>query len=210
MCAILLRKSVMSGLADGDSQSALSLLQPHTKQAVKAELLACIQNETVRDIRKKVCDAVGQLGVNTLTENIADWPELLPFMLQATRSGDANMHEAALVIFSALSDFIASKLKTCDAPPPRATTARPGLPGPGPSPTDARTRKRDAMPRVCCAGTTQRCSRSSATRCRRTSRCWCARPARCAYARGGKGGGREGKGREGQEGGVAAACAFWN
>tara|TARA_B110001452_G_C15146284_1_gene399034 strand:- start:185 stop:790 length:606 start_codon:yes stop_codon:yes gene_type:complete len=177
MCAILLRKSVMSGLADGDSQSALSLLQPHTKQAVKAQLLQCISNETERDIRKKVCDAVGQLGVNTLTENIADWPELLPFMLQATRSGDANMHEASLVIFSALSDFIASKLKTCDAPPPR-TASRAQLPRPGSSPPpDARTRPRDAPRLVCCAGTTRRCSRSSATRCRRTSRCRCTRPA---------------------------------
>jgi len=113
MCAVLLRKSVMqAGTSEaGEASSSLARLSVQTKQVVKSELLACIQGETERHIRKKICDADGQLGVNVLTENIADWPELMPFMLEATRSGNPSMHEAALIIFSALSEFIAEKLK---------------------------------------------------------------------------------------------------
>ena len=124
MCAVLLRKAVMQGgtTESGEATSSLARLSAQAKQVVKSELLACIVSETERHIRKKICDAVGQLGVNVLTENIADWPELMPFMLEATRSGNPSMHEAALIIFSALSEFIAEKLKAC-APPARADTA---------------------------------------------------------------------------------------
>lgn len=80
------------------------------QQELKDNLLKCIQVEPERSIRKKACDAVGQLGITLLNEDQGAWPELLPFMLGATRSGDVNMHEAALIIFNALSDFIAGLL----------------------------------------------------------------------------------------------------
>lgn len=76
-------------------------------QELKENLLRCIETEPERAIRKKACDAVGQLGITLLNQDPASWPELLPFMLNATRSGNVHMHEAALVIFNALSDFIA-------------------------------------------------------------------------------------------------------
>jgi hypothetical protein len=115
MCALLLRKQAMQpGAADasGQASSSLARLSPQARQMVKSELLACIEAETERSIRKKVCDAVGQFGVSELSANIASWPELLPFMLQASTSGHAAMQEAALLIFSALSDFIAEHLKS--------------------------------------------------------------------------------------------------
>ena len=87
-------------------------MAPHLSihaQELKTGLLQCIEAEPERIIRKKVCDAVGQLGITLLNEDQGAWPELLPFMLGATRSGNVNMHESALVIFNALSDFIAGR-----------------------------------------------------------------------------------------------------
>ena len=79
MCALLLRKQAMQpGAADasGQASSSLARLSPQARQMVKSELLACIEAETERSIRKKVCDAVGQFGVSELSANIASWPEL--------------------------------------------------------------------------------------------------------------------------------------
>ena len=110
LCAVLLRKSVMQS-ASAAGSSLIKSLSPPVGDTMKKELLACIQNEPARHIRKKVCDAVGQLGINLLTDDMNSWPELLPFMLQGTRSGDVNMHEAALVIFNALAEFMCERMK---------------------------------------------------------------------------------------------------
>ena len=171
MCAVLLRKAAMQGgtTESGEATSSLARLSAQAKQVVKSELLACIVSETERHIRKKICDAVGQLGVNVLTENIADWPELMPFMLEATRSGNPSMHEAALIIFSALSEFIAEKLKAC-APPATAHAAAVAHTPPRSRRCTAAPPQRPAARR---AGTTRRCSTSSGCRCRRSSRCPC-------------------------------------
>jgi hypothetical protein len=105
-----LRKSVMACATQAQG-SLISLLSPAVGQALKSHLLACIQSEPKKHIRKKVCDAVGQLGINLLNADQQNgWPELLPFMLQGTRSGDANMHEASLTIFNALADFMCEKM----------------------------------------------------------------------------------------------------
>ena len=96
----------LSALAEVSLSRAVAVAQ-----ALKSELLACIEAEPERGIRKKACDAVGQLGVTLLNEDPNSWPELLPFMLGAAQSGNVNMHEASLVIFNALSDFIAEKMK---------------------------------------------------------------------------------------------------
>uniref|UniRef100_A0A7S3C1U5 TOG domain-containing protein n=1 Tax=Haptolina ericina TaxID=156174 RepID=A0A7S3C1U5_9EUKA len=116
LCAVLIRKHVMSTIqrdANGQQTSitVLQTLEPEIRQELKTGLLQCIEAEPERIIRKKVCDAVGQLGITLLNEDQGAWPELLPFMLGATRSGNVNMHESALVIFNALSDFIAEKMK---------------------------------------------------------------------------------------------------
>ena len=113
MCAVLLRKAVMQGgtTESGEATSSLARLSAQAKQVVKSELLACIVSETERHIRKKICDAVGQLGISVLSDDMQAWPELLPFMLGATRSGNVPMHEAALTIFNAFSEFISEKMQ---------------------------------------------------------------------------------------------------
>lgn len=107
MCALLLRKTIMH------SSDLMQKVAPQTGQTLKQQLLECIQIESQRSIRKKVCDAVGQLGIILLEADFANgWPELLPFMLQSTKSGNVNMHEAALSIFNALSDFMCDKSRS--------------------------------------------------------------------------------------------------
>lgn len=108
MSALLLRKAVMQSSSE-PGQSLITQLSAPVANTLKTQLLECIQLEPQRAIRKKVCDAVGQLGINLLSADMQAWPELLPFMLQATKSGNANMHEAALTIFNALSEFMCHK-----------------------------------------------------------------------------------------------------
>ena len=95
---MLLRKTVMASATTAGGGSLIKSLSAEVAETLKKELLLCIEAEPQRNIRKKVCDAVGQLGINLLNENLNGWPELLPFMLQATRSGNVNMHEASLTI----------------------------------------------------------------------------------------------------------------
>lgn len=107
LCAVLLRKAVMQSSQSQPGQSLISILSPAVAEAVKKELLECIQAEPQRNIRKKVCDAVGQLANSLMNTNPQAWPALFPFMLASTTGGNANMHEAALAIFNACAEFIA-------------------------------------------------------------------------------------------------------
>uniref|UniRef100_A0A7S0LEM7 TOG domain-containing protein n=1 Tax=Coccolithus braarudii TaxID=221442 RepID=A0A7S0LEM7_9EUKA len=102
MCALLLRKTVMQQI-DGQTCS------PEVMKQVKNQLLICIQNEPQRNIQKKVCDAVGQLAVKQLNDDLNAWPELGPFILGATGGSNPQLHEAAFTILNALAEFIAEK-----------------------------------------------------------------------------------------------------
>jgi len=118
MCAVLLRKFAASlGSSDSNKPDAQPPLSAAGEAHFKQELLACMQSEQVRHIRKKVCDAVGQYGVSLLSKNLAAWPDLLAFLVQSVglradgsviaEGSDPNLHEAALLIFSALAELIA-------------------------------------------------------------------------------------------------------
>lgn len=109
LSAVLLRKEIMRLLSH--EGSGAMVLSPATKELLKRELLACIEQEPQRSVRKKVSDVVGQLGINVMSKDPAGWPELLPFMLGATRSGNVQLHEAALTIFNSLSEFIAERMQ---------------------------------------------------------------------------------------------------
>ena len=111
LCAVLLRKTVMQGLQSQEN-SLIKALSPPVLDAFKKELLECIKQEPQRNIRKKVCDAVGQLGIKVMSDNMQAWPELFEFMFSATKSGNVNMHEAALSIFNAFSEFMAEKMQS--------------------------------------------------------------------------------------------------
>lgn len=108
LSAVLLRKEIMRLLSNDGKGMVLSAA---LKELLKRELLMCIEAEPSRSIRKKVSDVVGQLGISIMSNEPAGWPELLPFMLQATKSTNVQLHEAALTIFNSLSEFIASHMQ---------------------------------------------------------------------------------------------------
>lgn len=106
MCAVLLRRTV-SALAPNGANGAklVSRLSPPVLASFKQELLSAVELEADRSIRRKVADAIGVLGRETVREG--SWPELLPFVLGATRASDANLHESALQVVCELADTLA-------------------------------------------------------------------------------------------------------
>ena len=117
LCAVLLRKTIMQNVSkDGKTNVPfISCLSAPVLAGLKSELVACVAGETQRHIRKKVCDAVGQLAINVMDKDLQAWPELLPFMLGATAGANVEQHEAALLIFNTLSDLIAEKMSAYNA-----------------------------------------------------------------------------------------------
>jgi len=115
LCGVLVRKLFMQSSGKDASTSTLASLSPPVREQMKGQLLMCIGHEPKRNIQKKICDAVGQLGLTLLTEDINAWPELGPFILTATRGADHALHECAFTILNALSDFVAEKWKSTHA-----------------------------------------------------------------------------------------------
>jgi len=108
LSAVLLRRVIgqTQPARDGEPAGVMARTSAPVAQLVKQELLAGVQSEQVRHIRKKLCECVASLGAGLLG-GAGEWPELLPFMLEGTRSGNPALHEASLIIFGALSEFFA-------------------------------------------------------------------------------------------------------
>ena len=108
LSAVLMRRVIgqTQPARDGEPAGVMARTSAPVAQLVKQELLAGVQSEQVRHIRKKLCECVASLGAGLLG-GAGEWPELLPFMLEGTRSGNPALHEASLIIFGALSEFFA-------------------------------------------------------------------------------------------------------
>mmetsp|Transcript_45155 Transcript_45155/g.145302 ORF Transcript_45155/g.145302 Transcript_45155/m.145302 type:complete len:478 (-) Transcript_45155:377-1810(-) len=109
LAAVLLRKEIIRLLAQSADAQGVTV-STQVKALLKSELLACIEQEPQRSIRKKASDVVGQLAINIMSNDPSGWPELFPWMLEGTRSTNVPLHEAALAIFNTLSEFIAEKM----------------------------------------------------------------------------------------------------
>ncbi|KAL8262933.1 hypothetical protein R6Q59_024282 [Mikania micrantha] len=103
MSAVLLRKQLTQ-----DDSLVWNSLSPATKSAVKSIFLTCVQNEDVKTIMKKLCDAISELASTILPEN--GWPELLPFMFQCVSSDSFRLQESALLMFAQLSQYVGTAL----------------------------------------------------------------------------------------------------
>jgi hypothetical protein len=110
MSAVLLRRTVAS-LAPGttDGSRLVGRLTPGVLASFKSELLIAVEAESDRSIRRKIADAIGVLGRETVRDG--SWPELLPFVLSATRSANEALHESALQVLGELSDTLATSFK---------------------------------------------------------------------------------------------------
>ncbi|KAG6790921.1 hypothetical protein POTOM_000028 [Populus tomentosa] len=103
MSAVLLRK-----LLTRDDSYLWPRLSLQTQSSLKSILLACLQQESVKSITKKLCDTVSELASGILPDN--GWPELLPFMFQCVTSDSVKLQESAFLIFAQLSQYIGESL----------------------------------------------------------------------------------------------------
>ncbi|KAJ6714168.1 IMPORTIN BETA [Salix viminalis] len=103
MSAVLLRK-----LLTRDDSYLWPRLSLQTQSSLKSILLACLQQESVKSITKKLCDTVSELASGILPDN--GWPDLLPFMFQCVTSDSVKLQESAFLIFAQLSQYIGESL----------------------------------------------------------------------------------------------------
>lgn len=79
-----------------------------THETVKNRLLAGIQVDIRKDLRKKLCDTTGVIGAPLV--NAGNWPELIPALFELSRSPAPHHRESALYIFSQICDTLDTKL----------------------------------------------------------------------------------------------------
>lgn len=110
MCAVLLRKMLTKDAHEETGDTVWPILPEATQAGIKAELLACLQEETDRGILKKVCDTVGEIATNIFESG--GWAELMPFMFQSVQSSNDLHRESALLIFGQLAPVLAPVLQS--------------------------------------------------------------------------------------------------
>ncbi|CAB4421390.1 unnamed protein product [Rhizophagus irregularis] len=71
-------------------------LQEQSRQAIKTELLMSLSIERENTVRHKVCDAVSEVAKNSFLKG-QKWNELLPALIEASESPNAEHREAALL-----------------------------------------------------------------------------------------------------------------
>ena len=68
---------------------------------IKAQLLTCVQNEESLNMRRKLCDVIGELAHSLIDdEGNNAWPEFLQFLFENANSTNIIHKEVALNLFS--------------------------------------------------------------------------------------------------------------
>eukprot|EP01135_Chromosphaera_perkinsii_P006621 Nk52_evm23s554 gene=Nk52_evmTU23s554 len=109
MAAIILRRQCFT-VVDGSHPSGLwGSASDEVRNMLYTELLSAVGEETKPIVRKKVCDAVSEVGKH-LSDVQAQWPSLLPFMFECCKSQNPSCRESALQIFTSLADVFKESL----------------------------------------------------------------------------------------------------
>ncbi|KAJ4456603.1 putative Ran-binding protein 6 [Paratrimastix pyriformis] len=88
-------------------------LTPPVQASLKADALQAVQEEKNKSIFRKFCDLVGVMGSAILcAERGGQWPELLPWLFECTKSPAALMREGALDTFSQIAMLLGPQLKS--------------------------------------------------------------------------------------------------
>eukprot|EP01105_Mastigella_eilhardi_P025178 TRINITY_DN675_c1_g1_i1.p1 TRINITY_DN675_c1_g1~~TRINITY_DN675_c1_g1_i1.p1 ORF type:complete len:1150 (+),score=326.68 TRINITY_DN675_c1_g1_i1:81-3452(+) len=88
-------------IALSSKQSLWQQLKPEAKAQVKAQLLAVVMAEKVRKISSKLSECVADLGAEL--HKTGEWPELLPFLFQCSKSQDPLHRSASLRTMSEIA-----------------------------------------------------------------------------------------------------------
>ncbi len=75
---------------------------------VKVSLLSSIKYEKVAHVRRKIADTIGDFGGLILKSG--SWPEIINFMILASKSGPAEQREAAMIALVRLGPAAGDKL----------------------------------------------------------------------------------------------------
>ncbi|KAJ1723452.1 importin subunit beta-3 [Coemansia erecta] len=108
--AILLRRIAYQNAAAAenkeDQQTVWSAVPEAVHQAVKAELMGALQDETERGARHKVCDTISEIVSH---EGAESWPELLGALYACAQDADAQRRESAYRVFTACPELLESQ-----------------------------------------------------------------------------------------------------
>jgi hypothetical protein len=98
MAAVLLRKQL----------AVWPQLSAPAQRSAKEQLLACVQQEQVKSVAKKLCDTVAELAASIAEDG--QWSELLPFLFRCVSSESSRWKESALMIFGQLAQYMGPQL----------------------------------------------------------------------------------------------------
>eukprot|EP01102_Stenamoeba_stenopodia_P001227 TRINITY_DN1105_c0_g1_i3.p1 TRINITY_DN1105_c0_g1~~TRINITY_DN1105_c0_g1_i3.p1 ORF type:complete len:762 (-),score=222.20 TRINITY_DN1105_c0_g1_i3:1190-3475(-) len=99
-CFIFLRRSVVNGeISKPEAAQA--------KLAIRNGLLHSLECEQSHHARSTICNLIAEFGM----EGLANWPELLPALLNLTKSQSEALRESALLIFNEMASSIIDLLK---------------------------------------------------------------------------------------------------
>ncbi len=125
MATVLLRKTLISKEPSGEGDAAKKdtarfwhkLSQP-THETIKTELLVAVEKEPQSSVRKKLADTISELSLYlsaySQTEEThiqQQWPQLLPFLFQISKSESEEHRKSSLDIFSKLCLYIGESLR---------------------------------------------------------------------------------------------------
>lgn len=99
LAPIILRNDIVKG-----DETLWPLLGDETKFRVKSELVVLVEHETDVKMRKIICDTIGDLAAGILQNN--EWPELIPFLLQWSRSNQSTNHRINAFLILAQIQFL--------------------------------------------------------------------------------------------------------
>eukprot|EP01105_Mastigella_eilhardi_P017217 TRINITY_DN395_c1_g2_i5.p1 TRINITY_DN395_c1_g2~~TRINITY_DN395_c1_g2_i5.p1 ORF type:complete len:192 (-),score=45.71 TRINITY_DN395_c1_g2_i5:1139-1714(-) len=102
MAGTLLRPLI--AVTDADSRAVWARLRPETQTTMKVEVLKGLQEEKCRQVIAKYSDSVSDIGAALYDSG--QWPELLPFLFQCTKSTDPMHRIFSLEIMSELASHL--------------------------------------------------------------------------------------------------------
>ena len=96
---MLLRKTLLI-----DDVPVWEKMTVEAHRVVKEVLLQVIEADTVRSIRRNVCDTVADLAIGTMMED-QPWPELFGRMDAWVKCTNYELRESSLYIFEMMAQF---------------------------------------------------------------------------------------------------------
>ncbi|ORY50953.1 ARM repeat-containing protein [Rhizoclosmatium globosum] len=120
LSAILLRRFAVKTLSDAkedeESHSLWALVGDSVRQYVQSHLLQALSQESVSDVRHKICDSISEIMVENIQIDL-EWPALLSAIHECLKSPTPHLREAALRIIAVVPSLITDKSSPAAAAP---------------------------------------------------------------------------------------------